>query len=99
MGESSRGTHEWLIEFEKEPDELQKFTRILDDTLKSINSDYEAKRYKDINLVMPLVKSVPTGTFTRWLKLNNVECLSCLFYYVQCVVQVFPGMRGDKRDS
>ena len=71
MGESSRGTHEWLIEFEKEPDELQKFTRILDDTLKSINSDYEAKRYKDINLVMPLVKSVPTGTFTRWLKSRN----------------------------
>ncbi len=71
MGESSRGTHEWLIEFEKEPDELQKFTRILDDTLKSINSDYEAKRYKDINLVMPIVRSVPTGTFTRWLKSRN----------------------------
>ena len=71
MGESSRGSHEWLIEFEKEPDDLEKFTRILDETLKSVNSDYEAKRYKDINLVMPLVRSVPRGTFTRWLRSKN----------------------------
>ena len=71
MGELSRGTHEWLIEFEKEPDDLQKFTRLLDETLKAVNSDYEAKRHKDINLVMPLVKSVPRGTFTRWLRSKN----------------------------
>lgn len=71
MGELSRGTHEWLIEFEKKPDDLQKFTRILDETLKSINSDYEAKRHKDINLVMPVVRSVPAGTFTRWLRSHN----------------------------
>jgi len=71
MGELSRGTHEWLIEFEKEPDDLEKFTRLLDETLKSVNSDYEAKRHKDINLVMPLVKSVPRGTFTRWLRSLN----------------------------
>lgn len=71
MGESSRGTHEWLIEFEKEPGDLQKFTRILDEKLKSVNSDYEAKRYKDINLVMPVVRSVPAGTFTKWLRMKN----------------------------
>ena len=71
MGESSRGTHEWLIEFEKEPGDLQKFTRILDEKLKSVNSDYAAKRYKDINLVMPVVRSVPAGTFTKWLRMKN----------------------------
>jgi len=71
MGESSRGTHEWLIEFEKEPDDLYRFTRVLDDTLKSVNSDYEAKRHKDINLVMPVVRSVPGGTFNKWLKSKN----------------------------
>ncbi|TFG41137.1 MAG: GH3 auxin-responsive promoter family protein, partial [Bacteroidia bacterium] len=71
MGESSRGTHEWIIEFEKEPDDISKFTGLLDDTLKLINSDYEAKRYKDINLVMPVVRSVPGGTFNRWLKSKN----------------------------
>ncbi len=71
MGESSRGTHEWLIEFEKEPDDLNRFTRVLDDTLKSVNSDYEAKRHKDINLVMPVVRSIPGGTFNKWLKSKN----------------------------
>jgi len=71
MGESSRGTHEWLIEFEKEPDDLNRFTRVLDDTLRSVNSDYEAKRHKDINLVMPVVRSIPGGTFNKWLKSKN----------------------------
>ncbi len=68
MGSSSRGSHEWLIEFEKEPSDIGTFTDLLDDTLKSINSDYEAKRFKDINLVKPKVRSVPKGTFSNWLK-------------------------------
>ncbi len=71
MGESSKGTHEWIIEFEKAPVDIEKFTDILDTTLKSINSDYEAKRHKDINLVRPLVRQVPPGTFNRWLKSLN----------------------------
>ena len=71
MDVSSRGSHEWLIEFEKEPSSLEKFTFILDDTLKSINSDYEAKRHKDLNLVMPVVRSVPKSTFNNWLKAEN----------------------------
>jgi hypothetical protein len=68
MGTTSRGTHEWLIEFEKVPADINKFTDLLDETLKSINSDYEAKRFKDINLVKPIVRSVPPGTFSMWLK-------------------------------
>jgi hypothetical protein len=68
FGESSNGTHEWLIEFEKEPESLQKFIIILDEALKSINSDYEAKRYKDIALRLPVVHSIPKGIFTEWLK-------------------------------
>jgi hypothetical protein len=71
MGASSRGTHEWIIEFEKEPDDIIKFTDILDDTLKSINSDYEAKRQKDINLIRPVVRTVSQGTFNLWLKSKN----------------------------
>jgi hypothetical protein len=71
MGETTRGSHEWIIEFEKAPDDINKFTDLLDGTLKSINSDYEAKRHKDINLVKPLVRSVPEGTFNRWLKNKN----------------------------
>jgi hypothetical protein len=71
MGASTRGSHEWIIEFEKEPDDLIYFTDVLDETLKSVNSDYEAKRYKDINLVKPIIRSAPKGIFHAWLKAKN----------------------------
>jgi len=71
MGEASRGTHEWIIEFEKMPDDINKFTDLLDNTLKSVNSDYEAKRFKDINLIKPIVRPVAKGTFNYWLKSKN----------------------------
>ncbi|SHF20860.1 GH3 auxin-responsive promoter family protein [Flavisolibacter ginsengisoli] len=67
FSEEGNGAHEWLIEFEKEPKDLEGFTSELDIALKNINSDYEAKRYKDIALRMPLIKSVPLNTFTNWL--------------------------------
>jgi GH3 auxin-responsive promoter len=66
--ELGNGAHEWLIEFEKEPESLDHFTYALDSALKSLNSDYEAKRYKDIALRMPLVKSLPKGLFSEWLR-------------------------------
>jgi hypothetical protein len=65
---ASNGAHEWLIEFEKEPASLETFTKELDDALKSINSDYEAKRYKDIALRMPVVHILKNGTFSEWLR-------------------------------
>lgn len=71
MNTGSKGSHEWLIEFEKQPNDLITFTRVLDSALKEINSDYEAKRHKDLNLVMPVVHSVPAGTFNQWLKAKN----------------------------
>ena len=71
MNTVSQGSHEWIIEFEKEPSDLTLFIKILDDTLKSVNSDYEAKRFKDLNLVLPVLNPVPRGTFNRWLKAKN----------------------------
>ncbi len=68
FSEGSNGAHEWLIEFEKEPVDLNKFTEELDDALKSLNSDYEAKRYKGIALRMPLVRRLEKGVFSSWLK-------------------------------
>ena len=68
MGDKTRGGHEWLIEFEKEPDHFDRFIDILDNTLREINSDYDAKRVHDIALGKPLVKMVPKGTFYTWLK-------------------------------
>ncbi len=62
------GGHEWLIEFEKEPSDFDLFIEILDQTLKEVNSDYEAKRHKNLALVKPQVKKLPQGTFYNWLK-------------------------------
>jgi hypothetical protein len=62
------GAHEWLIEFEEAPFNLDIFVNELDDNLKAVNSDYEAKRFKDIAMAKPIVKSVPKGTFHNWLK-------------------------------
>ncbi|KPK85961.1 MAG: hypothetical protein AMS27_06185 [Bacteroides sp. SM23_62_1] len=67
MTEKSKGYHEWLIEFENEPENLEYFTRILDNALCNINSDYEAKRYKNITLEMPAVRQLEKGTFYKWL--------------------------------
>src|SRR5579871_92184 len=68
FSDNSNGAHEWLIEFEKIPENISHFTYELDNALKNINSDYEAKRHKDIALRMPLVKALPKGLFTEWLR-------------------------------
>jgi hypothetical protein len=68
MDENNKGSHQWLIEFETQPDDLNKFTRILDNHLKDVNSDYEAKRYKDITLELPIVISAAEGTFFEWMR-------------------------------
>ncbi|MGI8952344.1 MAG: GH3 auxin-responsive promoter family protein [Chitinophagaceae bacterium] len=65
---NNNGAHEWLIEFENEPENLQQFAYELDCGLKSLNSDYEAKRHKDIALRMPLIHSLKKGIFTEWLR-------------------------------
>lgn len=66
--EGSRGGHEWIIEFKQAPANLEEFTSLLDDELREINSDYDAKRYKDMALVAPKVHSVAPGTFYKWME-------------------------------
>ena len=68
MTGDSNGAHEWIIEFEHLPVPLDVFTSLLDRSLQAINSDYEAKRYKDIALRMPIVHQMPIGGFRQWLK-------------------------------
>ncbi|MFN0032408.1 MAG: GH3 auxin-responsive promoter family protein [Flavobacteriales bacterium] len=68
MSEQSTGAHEWLIEFETMPDDVERFTLILDNMLKSVNSDYEAKRNFNFVLQQPVVRALPIGTFYSWLK-------------------------------
>ncbi len=68
FSEQNNGAHQWLIEFETPPEDLKRFTFELDEALKSLNSDYEAKRYKNIALRLPVVHSLRKNIFNKWLK-------------------------------
>lgn len=68
LGNGKSGSHEWLVEFDHEPANLQEFAAVLDDSLKKLNSDYEAKRTGNMILQFPKVQQLPKGTFERWLK-------------------------------
>lgn len=68
FGDNNKGAHEWLIEFEETPASTEQFAYELDCALKSLNSDYEAKRYKDMALTMPQVQALQKGIFHEWLK-------------------------------
>lgn len=67
MDGKTKGAHEWVIEFRKAPSSLKDFTRELDLALQRVNSDYEAKRFKDTTLLPPRVSMVEPGTFMAWL--------------------------------
>lgn len=62
------GGHEWIIEFERQPDDFEKFIDIMDQTLREVNSDYDAKRFKDMALRRPTVHNAPKDLFYNWLK-------------------------------
>ncbi len=68
MDAKGKCRHQWVIEFAKEPSSLSDFARILDGKLQEINSDYEAKRYKDITLQPLEIIPARKGVFNDWLK-------------------------------
>ena len=68
MKGKAKGRHEWLIEFKSKPLCLSYFSELLDNALKSLNSDYEAKRYNNTTLEMPKIISARSGLFNYWLK-------------------------------
>ena len=68
MKELERGGHEWLIEFITPPDDLNRFKHLLDERLRELNSDYDAKRYNNMILAEPLIRCAEEGTFDNWLK-------------------------------
>jgi hypothetical protein len=71
MSEKQQGGHEWLIEFAKEPADITHFTKLLDESLKNLNSDYEAKRYKNITLSEPKIIVARENLFHDWLASKN----------------------------
>ncbi len=66
-----KGSHEWLIEFKTPPSDIKVFNNLLDTALKSLNSDYEAKRYNNTTLKMPTVHLARENLFYDWLKVND----------------------------
>jgi ankyrin repeat protein len=68
---NSAGSHEWAIEFKKAPHNTNEFMQIIDDHLKHLNSDYEAKRFNDLILKKPKLNIIKKGIFLNWLSLKN----------------------------
>lgn len=68
MSGKHKGAHEWMIEFRKAPEKIEDFTQLLDTHLQSLNSDYEAKRYKNMTLNIPIVHVARENLFYNWLK-------------------------------
>lgn len=69
--DNESGSHQWLIEFDKRPNDIEFFAELLDNSLKNLNSDYEAKRYSDMILKPPVIVEAINGTFFNWLKSKN----------------------------
>lgn len=95
LEEGKKAGHEWIVEFKVQPSNLDKFSRILDETLRAINSDYDAKRAHNLALIAPKVHSVGEGTFYNWMKRrgklggqNKVPRLSNSREYVDDILQM-----------
>lgn len=71
LSEEKKAAHEWAIEFEQLPHDMAYFVEMLDNALKSVNSDYEAKRYHNLMLQLPIIHPMPEGTFYNWLRSKN----------------------------
>jgi GH3 auxin-responsive promoter len=103
FSDTGNGAHEWLVEFEKEPSSMAVFVTELDKALQSINSDYEAKRYKDIALSMPVMHSLEKGVFSAWLKSkgklggqHKVPRLSNDRKYIEEIHAILSTLRRDR---
>jgi hypothetical protein len=71
MKDKEKGAHEWMIEFKKKPADVVTFRKILDETIQSLNSDYEAKRYNNMTLNPLVVNIARENLFYDWLKEKN----------------------------
>ena len=71
MEKGKKGAHEWIIEFKKAPSDFAEFCRLLDLALQEQNSDYEAKRYKNLTLEAPVIHQAKKGLFYDWLATKN----------------------------
>ena len=102
MDNHAKCQHQWLIEFAREPHSLQAFADILDHKLQEINSDYEAKRYKNISLQpLQIIKARP-GLFNDWLKAkgklggqHKIPRLSNSRQYIDELIEINSAAKND----
>ena len=71
MSSNNKGGHQWIIEFKNNPKKIDEFSLILDKNLKDVNSDYEAKRYKDMTLTIPKITVAKKNLFYNWMASKN----------------------------
>lgn len=95
MADGNNGCHEWVIEFLKQPLDIEKFRIDLDNNLRQLNSDYDAKRYKDYVLKNLILHAVKKGTFYEWMRRrgklggqNKVPRLSNNREYLDSLIQL-----------
>ena len=98
FGEKTKASHEWIIEFVHPPRDEDRFKQVLDETLRKVNSDYDAKRFKDMALQAPIIHFAPKGTFYRWMdkrgKLggqNKVPRLSNTREHIEEIMEMMKG--------
>ncbi len=68
MEGKEKGAHEWMIEFKENPEDIEQFQKVLDETLQTLNSDYEAKRYNNMTLNPLQLNVARPNLFYDWLK-------------------------------
>ncbi len=95
LKKDAKGGHEWIVEFIQKPGDHDQFVKILDQTLREVNSDYDSKRYKDLALEMPKVHFAERGTFYEWMKSrgklggqNKVPRLSNDRKYIDAILEL-----------
>lgn len=100
MKGGENGCHEWIIEFSQLPDDEEVFRKVLDETIRENNSDYDAKRYNDMVLRMPKIHIVEQGTFYEWMRIrgklggqHKVPRLSNTREYIEEILSVVSGQR------
>ena len=71
MKNKEKGSHEWMVEFKKPPEDFALFEKVLDETLQTVNSDYEAKRYNSMTLNQLKLNVARENLFYDWLAAND----------------------------
>ena len=104
MSDEKKGAHEWVIEFSVPPADMEYFNTLMDHALMSLNSDYEAKRYRDITLDKPVIHPVERGTFYQWLlekdKLGGQNKIPRLFNerkYLEELLQIDKKLKNNQK--